>query len=254
MDHLGLRQQIKRLAGRAASVVLPHRCLTCGAVMTDANGLCMTCWEKMTFLGEPCCRICGYPFELNEGRHALCTACTIRHPDYDRARAVFAYDDTSRDLILAFKHGDQTQGAAAMATWLARVAAGMAAEADIVAPIPLHRKRLWQRRFNQAALIAQHAARLWNRPYCPDLLRRSRATVSQGHMGLKARHRNVKRAFTLPDRHRDLVDGQTILLIDDVLTTGATVEECSRVLKGAGASCVYVATLARVPRPHTSPD
>lgn len=246
--------QLARAAGLAVSLVLPHRCLSCRDVMPDANGLCMTCWDKLTFLGSPCCAHCGYPFELNEGREALCAACTIRRPAYDRARAVFSYDDHSRDLVLAFKHGDHTETAPALGAWLARAGAALAADADIVAPVPLHRHRLWQRRFNQAALLAAQAARIWDRPYYPDLLTRERATPSQGNLGFKARHRNVKRAFALSGRYRDAIQGQTVLLVDDVFTTGATVEECARVLKAEGAHAVHVVTLARVPKPHTTPD
>lgn len=242
-----------QLANRVASLVLPHRCLSCRTLMPDANGLCVDCWGQLTFLGEPCCTLCGYPFELSEGRDALCAACTFRRPAYDKARAVFAYDDTSRDLILAFKHGDHTENAPALAAWLVRAAGGLARDADIVAPVPLHRKRLRQRRFNQSALIAQQAARHWQRDYYPDLLQRQRATASQGNLGFSARRRNVRQAFGVSEKYRNAIEGRTILLIDDVLTTGATVEECSRILKRHGARQVYVATLARVPSPHTSP-
>ena len=168
---------------------------------------------------------------------------------FARARSVLVYDDASRPLILGFKHGDQTHAAAAFGNWLARAGSEMLAEADLVVPVPLHRWRLFRRRFNQAALLGKAVARRAGVRCVPDLLVRGRATPSQGGLSRSGRQRNVKGAFAVrPKRLRD-VTGARIVLIDDVLTTGATVSECARVLLRAGAARVDVLTLARVPGP-----
>jgi ComF family protein len=231
--------------------LLPRRCLACGAVVDGAGqgGVCAACWPNLVFLGPPICACCGFPFEYDEGADALCAACTARPPEWGRARTVFAYDDASRGLVLGFKHADRTDAAPAFGFWLARAGAELLDAADIVAPVPLHRTRLVSRRYNQSALLAQAAARAAGRRCIPDLLRRTRRTRSQGGLGATARRRNVRAAFALRPAWRESVQGARIVLVDDVLTTGATAEACASCLKSAGADGVDVLTLARVVRP-----
>lgn len=156
------------------------------------------------------------------------------------------YDEASRDLILKYKHGDQQQFAALFARWLGRAAAELIAEADAVAPVPLHGRRLLARRFNQAAEIARPLARHAGLEYLPDALVRTQATTTQGGKSLRGRRLNVKTAFTVTDAGRRRIKGRRILLIDDVLTTGATAEACARTLIEAGARAVDLAVIARV--------
>ena len=241
--------RLTALPGRLLDLVLPPRCLTCGAVVARQGALCAPCWSHVTFLGPPCCARCGRPFEIDGGPDAWCAACLARPPAFDRARAVFAYDDWSRDLVLAFKHGDRTQGAATFGQWLYRAGAEMAAAADLVAPVPLHRWRLLRRRYNQSALLAQALSRVADIPVIPDLVLRTRATPSQGGRNPTERRRNVRDAFAVHGRHAKRVAGSRVLLVDDVLTTGATVNECTRTLLKAGATAVDVLTLARVVQP-----
>jgi ComF family protein len=161
---------------------------------------------------------------------------------------VFVYDDASRGLILDFKHGDRVWASPAFGGWLARAGDELLADADLVAPVPLHRRRLFARRYNQSALLAQALARRCALPVAPDLLVRRRATPSQGRLSPTARRRNVRGAFALRLGYAEAIAGRRVLLIDDVLTTGATVRECARVLLRAGAGAVDVLTLARVAR------
>lgn len=240
----------RRLARTVIDGLLPPRCLGCGAGVERQGTLCADCWKALTLLGPPCCACCGYPFPYVAEEHALCAACSRQHPAFDAVRSVFRYDDASRDLILRFKHSDETHGAAFFGVWLARSGAEIAARADLVTPVPLHRWRLLARRYNQAALLASALAKATDRPLAVDLLLRRRHTPSQGRLSALARRRNVRGAFTLRPRWADRVPGRRVLLVDDVFTTGATVEECARVLRRAGAAGVDVVTLARVVRPQ----
>lgn len=243
-----------RWAGRAAraalDAVLPPQCLSCAAVTDTPGKLCPTCWAKITWLAAPLCHRCGAPFEFESGSDALlCGACLRAPPAFDRARAVFRYDDAGRGLILAFKHGDRLHGVPAFGAWLARAGAELLADADLIVPVPLHWTRLAWRRYNQSALLANAAARIAERQCVPDLLVRLRRTQQQGDMGRTERRRNVRRAFAVAPRYTALLGGKRVVLVDDVLTTGATAEECVRALLDAGAAAVDLLTLARVVRP-----
>jgi ComF family protein len=174
-----------------------------------------------------------------------------RPPRYRRARAVLAYDAHSRRLVLPLKHGDRTDIARACGGWMARAGAELLANADLVAPVPLHWRRLFSRRYNQAQLLARIVidASPSESRLVPDLLRRRRWTGSQTGLRAKERHDNVRQAFELHPRWTSAVSGKSVLLVDDVLTTGATVEACTRILQRGGARHVDVLTLARVIRP-----
>jgi len=249
MTSLALPAAAVRRAARALlDLLLPPRCLSCGEEVSAAHALCAACWRKLTFLGEPCCACCGLPFAYDLGSGALCGACTRASPAYDRARSALRYDEASRRLVLSFKHGDRLHGAPTFGDWMRRAGAGMLGDADLLVPVPLHWSRLLRRRYNQAALLA-YAIRGRDGPaVAPDALRRLRRTASQGNFGADGRRRNVRRAFDLKPGTN--VRGLKVVLIDDVLTTGATIEECARVLKRAGARRVDVLTLARSLRGH----
>lgn len=244
---------LRRVAGAALNAVLPPLCLACRVEVEEAGALCGPCWNKIAFLAPPLCAACGFPFDYDPGGTALCGACARRLPDYGRARAVMRYDEASRALVLGFKHGDRTHGAPAYGRWMARAGAELLREADLVVPVPLHWLRLFRRRYNQAALLAQAVARTAGVPVAVDLLMRRRPTPSQGHLSAAARRRNVRGAFAVRPGRDALVRGRRIVLIDDVLTTGATGEACARTLLRAGAASVDVLVLARVVRGATEP-
>jgi ComF family protein len=180
------------------------------------------------------------------GEDAVCGDCARGRSTWDQARAALRYDKNSRRLVLGFKHGDHTHMTAAFGRWMHRAGAEVLAGADLLVPVPLHWTRLFQRRYNQSALLA-HAVRAAGGPdVAADWLVRRRRTPSQGHLGPAARERNVHGAFAI--RAGRSVGGKHVVIIDDVLTTGATVEECARVLKLAGAASIGVLTLARAVR------
>jgi ComF family protein len=216
------------------------------------SGFCAACWNDITFLDGPLCACCGTPFPVDPGPGTLCAACLTRPPAFERARAILAYDPKSRGPILALKHADRLDLVPGFAHWLERAGAGLLAECDLIVPVPLHRRRLWVRRYNQAAELARALARRSGKPTDPLALTRSRPTRSQGEMtSAKARRRNVLRAFSVPQPAK--VAGRAILLVDDVLTTGATADAASRALKRAGAAKVFVLALARVVRATEMP-
>ena len=231
--------------------VLPPLCLGCSEIVDEPGALCLECWGRVAFLSSPHCQCCGYPFaaDADAGSGALCGACLSHPPRYRRARAVVAYDERARALVLPFKHGDRTDMAKAYGKWMARAGAELMAAADLIAPVPLHWRRLFSRRYNQSVLLARGVSRETMKPLAPDLLRRLRWTGSQAGLKLKERRSNVFSAFEVHPRWAERVKGKGVVLVDDVLTTGATVEACTRALKRAGAGHVDVLTLARVVRP-----
>ena len=226
--------------------LLPPQCLCCGTMVDRQGNLCAPCWSDIRFLQPPCCHACGLPFPHDEGEAAMCAACIRQPPDFDRARSVLAYDDHSRALILRLKHGDRLDGAPAFGQWLARAGSDLLDGADLLLPVPLHRWRLLRRRYNQAALLSLALSRHCGVPSDPRLLRRQRSTASQGGQSRAGRARNVRGAFAVAQADRARLQGSHVVLIDDVLTTGATVSACARLLKRHGAARVDVLTLARV--------
>ena len=212
----------------------------------QTDGLSARAWERIEFLEAPVCDGCGTPFPYDLGKGALCAACMAAPRKFKRARAACLYDEHSRDLILKLKHADRTDLANLFARWLARAAADLTVECDVVVPVPLHWSRLFSRRYNQAAEIARPLARLTGLRYRPDVLLRARDTGTQGGKSSRGRRLNVKGAFRVPPRRVHQIAGKRVLLIDDVLTTGATAEACANALLAAGASAVDLAVVARV--------
>jgi ComF family protein len=245
-----LKRLLPWLGTTLVDTMLPPRCLSCGAMVDQAHALCASCWASQSFIAPPFCSRCGVPLSgRGETTDLVCGACFARPPRYERARSVFCYDDASRKIILGFKHADRTQAAPAFAAWMLRAGAELVAQADVIAPVPLHYFRLLRRRYNQAALLALGIGRRADKPVAVDLLKRQRATPSQAGLGARERRRNVARAMAVNPRRAGGLKGKRVLLIDDVLTTGATVDACVRALRGAGVGAVDVLTLARVVRP-----
>ncbi|MBM3536083.1 MAG: ComF family protein [Alphaproteobacteria bacterium] len=238
----------KRLGRAALDALLPPLCLSCQAIVDQPGAVCAACWAKLSFLGAPMCRRCGLPFPHDVGAEAECAACIADPPPWDRARAVFAYDGASRGLLLGFKHADRLHAAPAFGRWLARAGADLAEDADIIAPVPLHWLRLALRRYNQAALLALALGAAAGRTCIPDLLKRTRRTPSQGRLSRAERQKNVAGAFRVRARYHDQVAGKRVLIVDDVLTTGATARASAKALLAAGAATADVVTLARVVR------
>jgi ComF family protein len=226
------------------SLALPPRCPGCGTEVDADHRFCAACWGSLDFLGEPACRRCGLPVE-GVADPAGCDDCAGRPLSYEGVRAAVGYGDVARTVALRLKYGRRPGVARTMATLMARLATDLPADAVFVA-VPLHRRRLWTRGYNQALLIACALARRSGHAWLPDGLVRTRATPVLQGLGRNARARAVADAFAVPVPLRSRIAGRTIALVDDVYTTGATVEACAAALRGAGAARVIVLCWARV--------
>lgn len=227
--------------------LMPPQCLACNKAVGAPGSLCPTCFSQLNFVASPVCEVCGVPLEPLAGDGLLCGACVRELPVFNRARAVFLYEDASRPLVLKLKHGDRTDTAVHLARWMKRSGLDLIEDCDVIVPVPLHRWRLLVRTYNQSTLLANALGKLSGTSVNATVLTRTRATRNQGGLNRKARRRNVARAFTV--RQASEVKGKKILLVDDVLTTGATANACAKALLDAGAVRVDVLVLARVPSP-----
>ncbi len=202
----------------------------------------------MQFISDPICDACGLPFEYDIGADALCGECLQHHPPYNKARAAITYNEHSRRLITRFKYADQTHLAKIYGQWLASAGKDLLAHSDIIIPVPLHYFRFISRRYNQSALLAHALAKRTQIQHLPNAIKRKRHTKQQTGLTRKQRAANVKNAFVVRPRYAALIKNKNILLIDDVLTTGATLTQCTKALIKAGAAQVNVLTLARTAR------
>ena len=244
LEHGATSRFCKAVFAGALDLVFPPTALE-GAAQPQTTGLGAEAWSRVRFIEAPVCDGCSAPFEYALGGVERCTACESRPRVFARARAACLYDDASRDLILQYKHADRTELAALFARWIGRAAADLIAEADAVAPVPLHPLRLIRRRYNQAAEIARPVAKRHGLAYLPDALIRLRPGTQAGKSAA-GRRRTVAGAFHVPHGRKRHIEGRRILLIDDVFTTGATADRCARALLEAGAQAVDVAVVARV--------
>lgn len=249
-----IRLKVPSSVNRALDTVLPPHSLITGQVLASADGAADTeLWQCLKFIDDPCCTACGFPFEFEQGKDALCIRCHKRMPAFDHARAAITYDDISRKLILDFKHGGRTDGLKFFAAQMLRAGGQILEGADMLIPVPLHKVRLRKRRFNQAALLARALSQLNGIPYRTEILMRSKNTPSQGGQTFSGRKRNVAGAFGLRPQQTDLLTGKHVVLIDDVYTTGSTLSACAKTLKRAGAARVDALTFMRVVRPQEIP-
>jgi len=245
-----LQSGFRRIGRNALDLLYPPLCIGCRTQVGEPGSLCATCWQNIDFLDGPACQCCGLPFDLDPGSETLCAACLADPPSFDRARAVMRYDVKSRGPILALKHADRLDLVPGFVRWLDRAGRTLLNESDVIVPVPLHRGRLWRRRYNQAAELARSLGVLTAKAVEPMALVRIRATPSQGAMpSAKARRRNMRGAFQVPPERQSAINGRAVLVVDDVLTTGATADACARALKRAGVAKVSVLALARVVRP-----
>lgn len=231
----------------ALHVIWPPQCISCGAPVTTDFGLCGPCWRQTPFVAGLVCDLCGTPLPGEEtGKAVHCDDClTIARP-WTQGRAAMLYKDNGRQIVLSLKHGDRLDLARPAARWLAKVAEPMLLPGTLVAPVPLHWRRLLMRRFNQSALLSKGLARLAGLDHCPDLLQRRHATPSQEGRSRDERFANLAGTLAVHSRHGGRVKDRPVLLVDDVMTSGATLAAAAEACLAAGATRVSVVVLARV--------
>ena len=242
-----LANGLRSLRGAVLGLVYPPTCPGCGAATAQSHALCPACWAQLRFIERPYCQRLGTPFAVDHGTGPLLSPRAMADPPvFGRARAAVLYDGIARDLVHRLKYDDRLDLAPTLVRMMATAGAELLGEADCLVPVPLHRWRLWRRRFNQAALLAQGIAALTDLPADTRTLVRAKATRSQVGLSRAARARNLQGAFRVPKAARPGLQGRRILLIDDVTTTGATANAASRALLRAGAASVDVLTFALV--------
>lgn len=245
-------QQWAKKAGRAATGVLfPDICLSCGAFVSRQGVLCSQCWSDVQFIERPFCEVNGTPFSVEFGPGMTSAAAIANPPIYDAARSCTIHHGISRQLVTRLKYADRTDLAVWMAQWMVRAGSEFFPGTDLIVPVPLHRGRFYVRRFNQSAELARHISSKTCIPMEPAALMRKRATKQQVGLTQSQRRKNVSGAFLVPDEMQILVAGRSILLVDDVLTTGATANAAAKALRKADAASVNVLTFSQVV-PHFS--
>lgn len=237
------------LLGRLADLLLPPVCISCRARIGSHGLLCGACFAKIDFISPPICARLGIPLPYDTGEPALSAAAIASPPVYDRARAAARYSDTMRELIHGFKYRDRHEGLPLFAKWLRHAGAELLADADLIVPVPLYPVRLWWRRFNQSAMLATALGRLTGISVDCFALKRVRRTSSQVGLSADQRRRNVAGAFRVDQARIDRVRGNKVVVVDDVITTGATAEACAPALRRAKAARVDVLALARAVQP-----
>lgn len=239
---------IRALFAAALDIALPRLCAVCRQPV-DGQGLCPACWATLSFITRPFCERLGIPFVYDPGPGILSMEAIAAPPSYRRARAAVRFDEVSRSLVHALKYSDRLDVAPMMARWLHQAGRELLEGADAIVPVPLHWRRRWARRFNQSAVLATEVSALCGVPVALGALKRVKATAQQVGLSRPQRASNVQGAFRVPPEGKAQIAGRTLVLLDDVLTSGATVDGCARVLLRAGAANVDVLVFARVADP-----
>lgn len=237
---------VRQLFARLGDVIVPPVCVSCRLPLSDHHALCARCWSDVAFIRAPMCDRLGIPLPFDTGGPSISAAALADPPDFDRARAAAHFAGTARHLLHAFKYADRQDVHVLLGAWLQSAGRDLLGDAHLIVPVPMNRRRLFWRTFNQAAVLAHELAGRTGLLVSTSVLRRRRATRPQVGLSRAQRLGNMQGAFAVPKRQRALVEGHNILLIDDVITTGATANACARVLKRAGAARVDVLAVAMV--------
>lgn len=245
-----LRQRVGNALGAAGNVLVPSVCLACRERTAAHDALCAGCWQQVSFITPPLCDRLGLPLPFGTGAPLISAAAAADPPPYDRARAVAAFDGVIRELIHGFKYADRHEARRLLARWMTGAGAELLADADLIVPVPMTRWRLMWRQFNQAALLAREISRLSGVRFDPLILRKTKTTPTQVGSSATQRAQNVSGAFAVSAAARNLVKDRTIIIVDDVITTGATVSACARALRAGGAKRIDILAAAMVTDPR----
>jgi predicted amidophosphoribosyltransferase len=251
MQKLGARLRAGGLQGARSLIraIYPPQCLTCDTMVTQEGALCPACWPQVPFIHGTCCDACGVPLPGDDSGHAVqCDECLVLARPWEQGRAAMLYDAKARQILLGLKYYDRMDYAGPAGAWMARAARDMVQPDMLLAPVPLHWLRLAKRRYNQAAILSHALSKALGLDHCPDLLRRTRHTGTQDGRGRQGRFANVADTIAPHPRRTHLLQGRDILLVDDVMTVGATLAAATEACLAHGAASVRVIALARVAR------
>ncbi len=240
-----IRKKINQLFNYIIDTVFPAKCLTCEVKTDKANLFCFSCWNSLTFISDPRCSICGSPFPIKMEKNSICPYCIEEKPSYDMARSVLRFDHRSEHLIHNFKYYDKTEATKTITNMMIKAYGEAMSKIDIVSAVPMHQSKLRKRKYNQAAVLANEIAKTSDKPYKPEILIKSKDSISQSGLSKEERKENVKNTFKLNPLFKNDIWRKNILIIDDVLTTGATASECAKVLRRNGAKRINILTIAR---------
>jgi ComF family protein len=247
------RESMQAVFQVALDFALPQLCPSCREPVSEGKGPCAPCWSKLSLIEPPYCMRLGIPFAFDPGSGLLSMEAIANPPAYNRARAVARYDDVASTLVHGLKYSDRLDLSPMMGRWMARAGRELLADADALVPVPLHWRRRWARRYNQSTVLSRAISAICGVPITHGGLKRIRATPQQVGRSRTERADNVQGAFLVPPDHKVEVAGRRLVLVDDVLTSGATVDACTRALLRAGAAQVDVLVFARVVAPARSP-
>jgi ComF family protein len=239
---MNIYNELRDIVCNIKELFFPAKCDLCSALV-DSEGLCTKCWTNISWISEPKCKICGNPFDVNVD--AICASCSAEKPHFDNAASVFRYDDFSRGIILKFKHLDATHMAKRLASWMYRAAEREVQHADVITTVPIHMWKRIRRKYNQSELLASEISKISGVHYEPRILEKTKNTKQQEGLSRKHRMKNVVGSFGINEKYKNFVKNKNIILVDDVFTTGATVNECSAILKMHEAKNVTVVTIAK---------
>jgi ComF family protein len=225
-------------------LLFPAKCAICNSYASKSD-ICSECWSKFTFITKPCCSICSYPFAFEEDKNAICGYCIINKPNYDRAISVLKYDAYSKNLIHKFKYEDQLQILNYFVRLMINIGKEVIEQADVIVPVAMHKYKLLKRGYNQAALLAMKIAQKEKKKYLPKLLLKVKNITAQADLKKEQRLKNVQNAFKLNSEYAEAIKGKRVLLIDDVITTGATISECCKVIAKAKPAKIFILTIAK---------
>lgn len=228
------------------SIIFPSKCIACSTIVSAGSKICSVCWGQMEFISSPSCAKCDYPFEFDIGHDALCGSCLNESPLFDKAMSVLRYTELSKVMVHRLKYSDKLHIAKHFASLLFKKIHKDVHKFDFIVPVPMHRKKMRSRLYNQAALMATHLSDYSGIPPLHNGLLKTKYHESQTGLSRNVRKENVKNTFAINEKYVDLIKGKNVLLVDDVYTTGATVNECSKILRRFGCGSVTVITLARV--------
>lgn len=243
---LEIKSLVRNAAQWPAQLLFPPTCGGCRRIVSQPGTLCGACWRGLRFFERPWCEVTGVPFDHDMGPGIVSANAIANPPPFDRARAAVAHSGVAKQMVHQLKYADRTDLAPWMARWMVRAGEELIADADLIVPVPLHRRRFLSRRFNQSAELARAVAQLTQRRFSPNIVIRVKPTQQQVGLGARQRLDNVRSAFKVPREADVEVAGRKVLVVDDVYTTGATVAAASKALRRAGAARIDVLTFSRV--------